>query len=184
LSYQCKVLAFPSKWKGFIDDLAKEPEWKNYPPSGSPLKKLLLALLPELVVANSQLTSRAGLHWLYSEATVDTCMLQRIVSVWLETTFSERLPKATIQPRLEQMHTGDLHWKEASFNLAEATCNIWGTASPKHDEGFALLPDLLGAVLTQTGTTLPFGSHRLNFYRSPITGGSGIGSGIELFSWQ
>jgi hypothetical protein len=71
LSYQCKVLAFPSKWKGFIDDLAKEPKWKNYPPSGSPLKKLLLALLPELITANYQLTSRTDLNWLYSKDTFE-----------------------------------------------------------------------------------------------------------------
>jgi hypothetical protein len=183
LIYQCKVLAFPQKWKGFIDDLGREPEWKNkkkYPPSGSSLKKLLLALLPELTVVDFNLDSS---RWAYSTNAIDVNAVHRIVSVWIEKTFSECIPKATIQHKLEQIKADDLQWENASFNLAETICNEFGTAGPKHSEGYALLPDLLGDALTRSHKTLPYGSYHLNFYRSPIVGRNGIGSGLELFSW-
>ncbi|MGB9632562.1 MAG: pPIWI_RE module domain-containing protein [Chloroflexaceae bacterium] len=78
------------------------------------------------------------------------------------------------------LRANDLQWREQTFDIGSWSTSKNNTATPKQDESFVLLPDLLAAQICRHDVSFDLDTERLQFRRAPLRPGD---KGAELVSW-
>lgn len=171
--YSYKVFSFPTKWDELIGNLTDQAR-RRWRPQVKALKQLALALFPQLISVEDSIRKPG---WLYSTAEIEQEHLRVIFSTWIRSEFSD-LPKGVLNRADEQIDKEKLIWRDERSNLAETSCNAWGTATLPRNENFFLIPEALAQSLSRSGLKFDYHSQPLQFRRAPSAG-----KGVELISW-
>jgi hypothetical protein len=182
LPHRCNRLVFPERWKTPLRELQAEilnrdPNQTNIPINM--LNRALGALVPDLIKIEYGAAKSGERPWLYSSRRVDPEHLMLIIRAWVRLEFA-KAGHDRIERVLEELHPGDLHWREEDIDLAAWRTAANGTAEAVRGDSFLLLPDLLASWISQPNFALEYGPAMLQMRRAPTLG---YQNGVELISW-
>ncbi|MDQ3802296.1 MAG: DUF3962 domain-containing protein [Acidobacteriota bacterium] len=178
LPFSYRVLSFPKRWAEILDDLRaaiKTQRPHQYGPRVKSLEQLALALFSPLITADRR--PRSGTNWLYSASDIEKEHIQIMYSTWIAGEYKGLgvpLPGGLDKEIFDEQ----ISWREETRDLAEFDINQWGTAEPRNNKSFDLIPELLASSLSQRGVKFDYGSKILEFRRAPS-----LSNGVELISW-
>jgi hypothetical protein len=177
IPFSYRALAFPERWSQMLDDLRaaiRRHRPNQYGPRVRSLEQLALALFSPLIAVGRL---RRGENWLYSASDIEKEHLQIVFSTWIAGEYGGLgvpLPAGLDKEIFDE----PISWREEKRDLADFEVNEWGTAEPRYDRGYDLIPELLADSLSRRGVKFDYGSEILEFRRAPS-----LSNGVELISW-